>query len=282
MITMPNVDDTLTLESLEEQLTEIAEVAYRADRKSVESSSAITDYKKELGTSLTASGARVAAIERSIADIDARLNENTDVDKEQRRSLQVLQGEIEKLHYEIKTFHQRLSPETGDSYEKQMALLEELNELLSGDSDDDTVPSYRKFRADAVSVFRSVLGDGKTIKSLDVFRSEYYASLNQREGLSSFIGKVGPYLGAIAASVLGWMFIDRIALIESAQGQLQARVSQIEYRVGDGNNQGTMGEDLENQWEYVNELEASFRQLKIDLLLLNQRSINELNENFAD
>ena len=279
---MPNVDDTLTLESLEEQLTEIAEVAYRADRKSVESSSAITDYKKELGTSLTASGARVAAIERSIADIDARLNENTDVDKEQRRSLQVLQGEIEKLHYEIKTFHQRLSPETGDSYEKQMALLEELNELLSGDSDDDTVPSYRKFRADAVSVFRSVLGDGKTIKSLDVFRSEYYASLNQREGLSSFIGKVGPYLGAIAASVLGWMFIDRIALIESAQGQLQARVSQIEYRVGDGNNQGTMGEDLENQWEYVNELEASFRQLKIDLLLLNQRSINELNENFAD
>lgn len=269
------------LAELESDLQELGEVAYRAENKAKlvgEDLKSLNEKAREQLTSLTN---QITALERQVPDLFQRLQENSEIDKDQRKQLTELFGDFEKLKFSIKEIDRRLAPETGKSYETLMSQLVEVSELLDGDKDDDTVPSYRKLRAEVVDITRSVLGSS-TVKSLDVFRSEYYAAQNQSEGLKGFIGVIGPYAIPVLISAAGFLVFDRISGLEEQIQIQQSHIQSIEYKVGAAGVQGTLEKDLDDNWDYTNDLGASFQELTLDMMLRTQASIDSLqNQSFT-
>lgn len=252
---------------LEQSLSELAEVAYRADKNSKSALTEIRDINASIKDAVGEVSTSVTSLRRDVTDISQRLVENSDIDKEQRRSLTDLNSSVDKILYDLKGIESRLSPADNRTLESLHNQVAELEELLEGDKDDETIPSYRRFRADAASVFRSVLGDGKTIKSLDAFRNEYYVSLNQREGIGSIIGAIGPYALSALVALAGYAVFDRFDSLEEFQQATQSRVQQLEYRVGNGDSRGTLGEQVDEVEDLTLEIEREFRELSVELVL---------------
>jgi hypothetical protein len=83
------------------------------------------------------------------------------------------------------------------------------------------------------------------------------------------LGKVGPYAVSLLVAAAGYLVFDRFDVLETFQAQTEARVQQLEYRVGSTSESGTIQKDIEDLWVFTHSLNTSYRNLSTELLIRN-------------
>lgn len=251
------------LKDLKSEVEKIAEYAFGADgraKRCIEENKKLEDR-----------------LDGELSEAKSSLNKLTlEAEKisEHRGLINDLSSNMSKHSLELKSLAARLSPENGLSYEALLGKTVEALALLEGDSADASTPSYRAVRATVSEVKRtydgekfsrivnSVDGDNTT-PSLDVFRSDYLATQNKKEGVSSIFSRFTNLLGPLAASGLVWVAYGQFDTLSTAQIEIQGEIERLGWEIGsDATDIDGLNADIEKLQDRLNALSNEVTRLE--------------------